>query len=461
MIGTLLFLAATSSTAAGDPGGPGPYAKKVIALEDQSHAPEFRGERPILYDLYCADLPSDEEDSVPTPARTLVALAHDRGGKKEHLAGLARHLAGFGFVVLVPNLPGPEPEQDLEAMRALLADVISSPARETALLWCVRQAQLDRLALVGHGSGAYAARRILSVDRYGSEELPIRPVAAVLLDPRSDPDLDRTRGGHPNWGPERNDPLVPHCLVLAADGPGSIAKELYDGPLSPLMRARATVPGANHCDAIDPGDPACQLGALAPDSERPRRLFRRATTAWLLAHAEHKSELGRHDDPALLELTDLAQRGGPDFGSSTIQLDASLILGVDIGADASRFQIGFRPEMILLRNSEASFGVGPYAEILAGGRTLAGGGFSLVVPLFSELILAPSVGADYDLGRSRGSIAAGGFVGYKKYNEVSFFDFSRGIRFDVRRELDGDRATTVLLSFQLDLATLVALGFAL
>jgi hypothetical protein len=149
------------------------------------------------------------------------------------------------------------------------------------------------------------------------------------------------------------------------------------------------------------------------------------------------------------------------------QFNASILAGLRaFGSDATepyaRGVVGLRPELILGRRTERTWGTGPYMEVgwLGVSNVSIGSGWTLSIPLTAKLALAPSVGI---FGHEatpgfRGGYVAGLFFGHRMFNDISFFDATAGIRADWRSDFESGGQRAVVLTAQLDLTGLVAVG---
>jgi len=104
----LLVLAALASCVAGaasaalDPSGDGPHAVGVatLVLEDSSR------DRSLTVELWYPAEVSGRDAPIARRRHRLVMLLHGHCGSRTNYGYLATALAGFGFVVAAPDLPG-------------------------------------------------------------------------------------------------------------------------------------------------------------------------------------------------------------------------------------------------------------------------------------------------------------------------------------------------------------------
>ena len=123
------------------------------------------------------------------------------------------------------------------------------------------------------------------------------------------------------------------------------------------------------------------------------------------------------------------------------------------------FHLGARGDVFLLRSSERSVGVGPFAEVLTEGfDTLeTGGGLSLLLPVFSSLPVIVSGGAF--VRRAPGLDWEGGlsttlFFGAMGYNFHSWYEMQNGLFVSGRYGLGDGRQADVIFGVRLDLMLL-------
>src|SRR5690349_6890740 len=83
---------------------PGPYWEKVTAIENLRFTGTSTSGYDTVFDVYCAGLPPDARADV-AETHQLVALSPDITSHRNQLTAMARRLASWGFVVLLPDLP--------------------------------------------------------------------------------------------------------------------------------------------------------------------------------------------------------------------------------------------------------------------------------------------------------------------------------------------------------------------
>jgi hypothetical protein len=443
-----------------DPGLPGPFAATVASSLANEIDDVHGNDTGVHFDLWTPDAAAAPDD----PPRVLVGLAHDAGGAPASVAGLARHLASWGFVVVVPALHEEDPDRDERALASALAFVLRAGGR-----------RYSALAMAGHGTGAYIARAGEPDRHTGIFEVPPR-LATVLLDPDDDTQLLDYKGHRTSWGAEGDDMNAPRALVLVAepnpcDDRAATARAIFEGPLVGQRRLLATIPHASHCDAVEPSDDPCRArcGKMNSDGSAALR-FRRTTTAFLLAASAGQTWAEAwlpHARPS--DFKSVHYRGpAPSRSERPLQLDVPLLLAGSLHAHdgdparKSAFTAGIRPEFLLFRTGPASVGPGLYLEALTTnsfGDFATGGGISAVVPLGAHWNLSPSAGiferrtgGDWRRGAS-GSL----FLGTRHWNDFSHFDEAAGYRVEVREDLDGLHERSITFGVQFDLMTLASL----
>jgi hypothetical protein len=148
------------------------------------------------------------------------------------------------------------------------------------------------------------------------------------------------------------------------------------------------------------------------------------------------------------------------------------LFGVDAAlaspSTSTGFVFGLRPEYIRAWTSSKDpsfgFGVGPYAEFLGsfGTSQIWLGGGATIVGYFGHLGVAASGGLDVDWfhADAHASPSVGLFVGLRTSDtKLDGFDLPFGVRVDVHPSVDAPAPTTVIVSAQLDIATLLVGGF--
>lgn len=152
------------------------------------------------------------------------------------------------------------------------------------------------------------------------------------------------------------------------------------------------------------------------------------------------------------------------------QANAGLTLGVAELGDRDqpfgkiRFSLGGRADVLFLRERNADWGIGPYAEVLTTSfdDLQLGGGVSALVPIHDFLPIVVSGGAygrHAELGWEPG-ISASVFWGSRSYNYHASYGLAAGVMLQGRYGLGDSRETALILAGQVDLA-LIGLPFLL
>ena len=152
------------------------------------------------------------------------------------------------------------------------------------------------------------------------------------------------------------------------------------------------------------------------------------------------------------------------------QLTTSLALGVAGHGDrsalwsATELTTGLRGQLLLGRDKDVAFGVGPYVEALTTATfsdAHLGGGAALLVPVHAYLPIVLSAGGYAGYRAPRGwepGLAAELFWGSHSYNYHSIYSLSAGIFAGGRYALGDSKEVIVLAGGRLDLE-LIAIPF--
>jgi dienelactone hydrolase len=221
---------------------------------------------------YPRDVTCEAGITAPYPA---VAFAHGfsmsglSNGALDNL-GNGEHLASWGYVVAIPELPD-DFEARISAMQQVLSYLEAEATSEGSFLY--RKVDTDRLAAAGHSLGGATALALASRD-------PLVQ-AVVALDPVYH--AGGPGGGDAVWDPEAEGPgiKVP-AGVLGAPGSSCNADADY-ARIYPWIgathKASYTLVGGSHCDFNDPGNPLCGLICGSADPARTN-LGQKYMTAW-------------------------------------------------------------------------------------------------------------------------------------------------------------------------------------
>ncbi|WP_394834091.1 hypothetical protein LVJ94_47055 [Pendulispora rubella] len=120
------------------------------------------------------------------------------------------------------------------------------------------------------------------------------------------------------------------------------------------------------------------------------------------------------------------------------------------------FHLGAKGDVFFLRSSERSIGVGPFAEVLtAGFDTLeAGGGLSVLLPVFSSVPVILSGGAFARRAPAldwEGGLSTTLFFGAMGYNFHSSYEMQNGLFVSARYGLGDGRQADIVFGVRLDL----------
>jgi dienelactone hydrolase len=265
--GGLIWLGAYPSSllAAGDPGQPGPcaVASQTVTVGGS-----------LTTDIY---YPSGDGCGggigAPYPA---VAFAHGfsmfglSDGRADN-AGNGEHLASWGYVAAVPDLP-----DDHDERTGNLGEVVSYLEAQATTDGSFLQGKvdIDRLAAAGHSIGGATALSLAARDS--------RVKAVVALDP-----VYHTGGpgqpADPIWDLDAEGPnIVVPTGILGAPGSDCNSDADY-AEIYPVVgathKAEFLVVGGSHCDFADPGSQFCGFTCGNPDAARTR-LSQQYMTAW-------------------------------------------------------------------------------------------------------------------------------------------------------------------------------------
>jgi predicted dienelactone hydrolase len=211
--------------------------------------------------------------AAPYPA---IAFAHGfsmfglSNGASDN-QGNGEHLASWGYVVAIPELPD-DFEGRLTAMQRVLSYLETQAASEGSVLY--RRVDAARLAAAGHSLGGATALVLTSRDS--------RIRAVVALDP-----VYHTGGfggeGEALWDPEADAPLiaVPAGILGAparSCNAGADYADIYPW-VGATHKASYTLAGGSHCDFNDPGNRFCGLICGPADPARTD-LSQKYMTAW-------------------------------------------------------------------------------------------------------------------------------------------------------------------------------------
>jgi dienelactone hydrolase len=211
--------------------------------------------------------------AAPYPA---IAFAHGfsmfglSNGAQDN-AGNGEHLASWGYVVAIPELPDDFTVR-LEAMQEVLSYLETEAVSEGSVLY--QRVDTERLAVVGHSLGGATALALAGRDA--------RVKAVVALDP-----VYHTGGfggeGEVLWNPEVEAPriAIPTGILGAPSSScnaGADYADIYPW-VGATHKASYTLVGGSHCDFNDPGNRFCGLLCGQADPARTG-LSQKYMTSW-------------------------------------------------------------------------------------------------------------------------------------------------------------------------------------
>lgn len=211
--------------------------------------------------------------AAPYPA---IAFAHGfsmfglTNGAQDN-AGNGEHLASWGYVAAIPELPD-DFEARLAAMQRVLSYLETQAALEGSALY--QRVDTDRLAAAGHSLGGATALALAAHDD--------RLRAVVALDP-----VYHTGGfggeGDALWDPEAEAPRIAIPAGILGAPASSCNAEADYADIYPWVgathKASYTLVGGSHCDLTDPGNSLCGLICGQADAARTD-LSQKYMTAW-------------------------------------------------------------------------------------------------------------------------------------------------------------------------------------
>jgi hypothetical protein len=130
------------------------------------------------------------------------------------------------------------------------------------------------------------------------------------------------------------------------------------------------------------------------------------------------------------------------------------VCGVGSRGDAwsqTRWCNGLTADLLLLRERNRDYGLGPYVELSTAGFWDAryGGGVSALLPVTENFPLVVSLGI-YDHALEQAALGASVFWGLRSYNFDSVYNYSLGLYASAQRDLGGERDSLVSLGLELD-----------
>jgi hypothetical protein len=246
----------------------------------------------------------------------LLVVSHGFSGNADQQVGWGQHFGSYGFVAVVPSLPGGLPPNHMgngDVIRAL-AQFFSDPANASPA-----QGKVDgsRVGLSGHSAGGLQTT-------FAAAQL--KPRATVLFDP-----VDFQGTGKPVYGT-----LCSPVMGIFAEPGGcntqaewSTFKTTAQGPLVLL-----DVVGSNHCDPINPAMPICDIGCGGVSTPQNRANYSRYATAFLLANLKDDAAAAATITASALS-ADTALRGTSVKDAPNCAIGTTDGGVVDAGRDAS------------------------------------------------------------------------------------------------------------------------------
>ena len=117
----------------------------------------------------------------------------------------------------------------------------------------------------------------------------------------------------------------------------------------------------------------------------------------------------------------------------------------------TRWCNGLTADLLLLRQRNRDFGLGPYVEVSTAGFWDArfGGGVSGLLPVTEDVPVVISLGV-YDHALEHAALGASVFWGVRSYNFDSAYNYAFGLYASVQRDLGGVRASLVSVGLEID-----------
>lgn len=269
-----------------DPGDPGPYTTGSITLTVTN---PVNGDE-ITTDVY---YPSAGDEIAPGDA-PYPALVFARGfmSSSGNYAGNGRHLASWGYVVLVADFPSEDLlTEDIEARAADVQYLLSYLEAENANAASVFYNCIDtaRFGLLGHSLGGLTTLMVSARDP--------RVQVAVALDPVNPAE---PMGTPWDFAPEA--PQVDAALAVIGAPSQTCNNSANYNSMYPVVgsdhKALWVIDGASHCDFVDFTSSLesllCYLLCGGQHSAERVQLARRYTTAWLNYYLREQPEYFRY-----------------------------------------------------------------------------------------------------------------------------------------------------------------------
>jgi hypothetical protein len=245
----------------------------------------------------------------------LLVNTHGFSGNAAQQLGWGEHFASYGFVAVVPSMPGGVPTDHkangdiIRALALLFSDpTYASPAQG--------KVDAERVGLSGHSAGGLQTTFAASL---------LKPRATVLFDP-----VDNEMAGRPVYAT-----ICSPVMAIFAE-PGACNKQADWSTFKSTSigpQVLLDVIGSNHCDPINPLMAGCDLLCGGVSSAQNQANYSRYATAYFLA-------LLKDDTAAAATFTQSALSADTALRSTSVRDAPNCALGpsdggVDAGDDAA------------------------------------------------------------------------------------------------------------------------------
>lgn len=260
-----------------DPGDPGPYTTGSLSLTITN--PDNGDE--IATDVYYPSV-GEEIDPVNAPYAALV-FARGFLSSSGNYSGNGRHLASWGYIVLVADFPSEDIEARAADVQYLLSYLEAENVNAASIFYnCI---DTSRFGLLGHSLGGLTTLMASARDP--------RVQVAVALDPVNPPEQMATPWDYAAEAPQVHAPLA----VIGAPSQTCNSSANYNS-MYPVLgsnhKALWVIDGASHCDFVDFTSSLesffCYLICGGQYSAERVQLARRYTTAWLNYYLREQPE---------------------------------------------------------------------------------------------------------------------------------------------------------------------------
>jgi hypothetical protein len=241
----------------------------------------------------------------------LLVNTHGFSGNAAQQIGWGEHFASYGFVAVVPSMPGglpPDHKGNGDVIRAL-ALLFSDPTYVSPA-----QGKVDagRIGLSGHSAGGLQTTFAAAL---------LKPRATVLFDP-----VDYQMTGRPVYATL----CSPVMAIFAEPGACNIQAEWSTFKTTSVgPQIFLDVIGSNHCDPINPAMVGCDLLCGGVSSAQNQANYARYATAYFLA-------MLKDDAAAAATLTTSALSANPALRDTIVRDAPNCAVGpADAGTDAA------------------------------------------------------------------------------------------------------------------------------